>query len=351
MSQAPASAPIRWGIIGLGKIAQQFAQALNRVPGAELYAVASRELPKAKQFAQTHRAAKAYGSYKALLADPRVQAVYIATPHIMHHSHAMMALQAGKAVLCEKPMAMRLSQVEDMIAAAKANNAFLMEALWTRFLPHFLKAKQWIDQGKIGQVRKVVADFGFRAKQDPSSRVLDPALGGGAWLDVGIYPAFLACHLLGEPDEILARADFGATGADVRCDAIFGYRKGASAVLSSSIATHGPCEAHIVGEEGRIMLHTRWHQPSSASLYLQGHALVKQFAPDYQGRNGYEYEIEEVHRCLAEGRVESSLFGWEDSLALMRTLDRVREAAGIHYGVVLKDVPPGIDAAAPEPPV
>ena len=205
-----------------------------------------------------------------------------------------------------------------------------MEALWTRFLPHFLQAKQWVDSGKIGAVRKIIADFGFKAKYDSESRLFNRKLGGGAWLDVGIYPAFLATTFLGEPDTVQAQASFAATGVDENCNAILGYKQSV-AILSSSIAAHGPCEAHIIGEKGRVVIHTRWHQPSSVSLFQQGHALVERYQANYGDRNGYEYEIEEVRDCMARGQLQSERFSWADSLALMRTLERVRQMAGIFY--------------------
>lgn len=320
----------RWGIIGLGKIAKQFAQALQRVEGAHCYAVASRTIEKARSFQEAHGFEKAYGTYEALIKDPLVEVIYIATPHIYHYENALACLLAGKSVLCEKPLAMNLVQVQALVEAAQANNCFLMEALWTRFLPHFLQVKSWVDQGKIGDVKMIIADLGFKSKFDPESRLFNPKLGGGAWLDIGIYPAFLATILIGLPDKVQAYASFTSTGVDGSCHAILAYPKG-EAILSSSFMVNSPCEAHIIGDKGRIVIKAQWHKPSAASLFQQGQALVDRFQTDYKERNGYEYEIEEVQACLRNGMLQSQQFSWKNSLDLMEVLDRVRTSAGIVY--------------------
>lgn len=210
----------KWGTIGLGHIAGKFADALAIAGNAVLEAVASRELRRAEQFGKEHGARKTYGSYEALAKDPDIDAVYIATPHAFHADLAMLCLRRGKAVLCEKPMALNYWQVKTMTDSAKANNAFMMEVMWTRFLPATEKMLELVQQGAIGDIHTITADFCFNAPFDPQGRLYNPALGGGALLDVGIYPLFLALLLLGRPKKIRARAKLSVTGVDESCQAV-----------------------------------------------------------------------------------------------------------------------------------
>ncbi len=226
----------KWGIIGPGKIADKFAAALSLVGGASLEAVASRNEGRAREFAAKFGAARIYTDYAALAGDPSIDAVYIATPHAFHLEHALLCLQKGKAVLCEKPMALSNRQVQIMVEAAKTNGTFLMEAMWTRFLPVIDTTLELIRTGRIGTVKQVQADFGFLAPFQPEGRLFDLRLGGGSLLDIGVYPIFLCLLLLGEPDTIRASAHLALTGADESCRAIFGYKDGRSAMISSTLA-------------------------------------------------------------------------------------------------------------------
>lgn len=211
------SKTIHWGIIGLGKIARKFAEDLKLVPNCKLVAVASRDLTKAQSFAQDFGATYAYGDYEEITRNPIIDVIYIATPHHLHYENTVCCLENKKAVLCEKPFAMNLRQVQEMVALARKEEVFLMEALWTKFLPSFQKVNEIIKNGHIGEINMVQADFSFKANYNPESRLFDKALGGGSLLDIGIYPLFLATTLLGKPENIKAMATFDKTGADVNC--------------------------------------------------------------------------------------------------------------------------------------
>lgn len=323
-----------WGIIGLGKIAHKFAQDLRALPNAKLHAVASRSIEKAQDFATQYDAPHAYGSYQELVNCPDLDVVYIATPHVLHKENTLLCLDAGIPVLCEKPFAMNAQEVNTMIQKAQEKNTFLMEALWTRFLPTTLKALSFIEQGVIGDVYSVKADFGFRATFDPNSRLFNPQLGGGSLLDIGIYPVFLALLLFGKPDEIKAFAQFSETAVDEECQILFQYANGKMANLHSTIRSQTKTEAFIYGEKGCINIHTRWHEPSSMSLLLNGER-PEHLSFQYEG-NGYYLEAAEVMKCLEEGKTESPLLSLSFSRDLIHLLDKIRSITGIHY--------PGIDA-------
>lgn len=322
-----------WGIIGLGKIAHKFAKDLQGLPNARIHAVASRSEEKARAFAQQYGAPHAFGSYAEIVDCPELDVVYIATPHVLHCENAILCLRHGIPVLCEKPFAMNTGEVEQMIAVARDNDVFLMEAMWTRFMPTIEKALEIIESGQIGQVLSIKADFGFQGKFDPESRLYSPALGGGSLLDIGIYPVFLALLVLGRPSVIRAVAHLGQTGVDEEMGILFQYTDGRLAHLHSSILARTKTEAFIYGEHGTIHIHTRWHEPTFMTL-LQESDRPREFKFDYQGK-GYYLEAAEVMECLREGKRESDLLPLEFSLELMRLLDAIREEAGVRY--------PGID--------
>ncbi len=320
----------RWGIMGLGKIAQKFAESLAFVPDAKLVAVASRSEEKAAQFAQSFGVPHHYGSYEAMLENAEVEVVYIATPHVLHYENTMACLHKGKAVLCEKPFAMNLAQVKEMTQLAKEKNLFLMEALWTKFLPSFKAVKQLIEEDKIGKIHTLQADFGFQAPYLPEERIFNPKLGGGSLLDVGIYPLFLAVSLLGKPDELLAKAIFGETGVDNSCAMVLKYHSGSLAVLTSSVVAHQSIEANIFGEKATIKMNTPFHTPQTHIEFKEKLATTRTIEVDSEG-NGYNYEAAEVGNCLRAGKIESDVMSHADSLLLMEMLDWVRLEAGILY--------------------
>ncbi len=322
---------IRWGIAGLGKIAGRFASDLALVEGATLQAVASRSLERAREFAQAHGAGRAYGSFAELAQDPEVDIVYVAAPHTDHHPLTLLCLRAGKPVLCEKPFAMHLGQVQEMVQLAQAKGLFLMEALWTKFNPHFVALRELLAMGTIGQVVSVHANFAFVAPDLPEKRLLNKQLGGGALLDIGIYPIFLATSLLGRPEVIQAQAVFGPTGVDEQCNMLLDFGQGQTAVLSCGLSYTSTLEAYVHGTQGYIRLHSQWHGLSPAlSVYDNQRQLVEEIAIASQG-NGLNYEARAATEALRAGHIESPVMSHTDSLLLMETLDRVRAAAGIHY--------------------
>ncbi|HFC00904.1 MAG TPA: Gfo/Idh/MocA family oxidoreductase, partial [Phaeodactylibacter sp.] len=239
-----------WGIIGLGKIAHKFAQGIAVLENASVYAVASRTPKKAKDFARQYNVEFYYNSYEDLMYCDGIDAIYIATPHVFHFENTMLCLRHKIAVLCEKPFAINNRQVQKMVATAKANNTFLMEALWTRFLPSIEKVLELIANDVIGEVHTIKADFGFKAKFDPQNRVFNNALGGGALLDIGIYPLFLALLIFGKPNNIQASAKTGTTYVDETCAMILDFPKNKIAILHATIIADTPTEAFIYGSKG-----------------------------------------------------------------------------------------------------
>ena len=318
-----------WGIIGLGGIAEKFAIGLSVLENANLFAVASRSLENAKPFADRYHATRAYGSYEELAKDPEVDVVYIATPHPYHFENTMLCLEHGKAVLCEKPFAMNERQVQTIIAKAKEKNVFLMEAMWSRFLPMILKTKELIDAGEIGEVKILQADFGFNIPFDPESRFFNKQLGGGTLLDTGIYPLFLSLFLLGEPLEINALAQMSSTDVDETCTVALKYKNGAMASLHSTFMANTPIEATIMGTKGKIIINRLWFMPNSFSVFYDDGRIVEYSEPFLS--NGYEYEAMEVMACLSQNKKESDIMTFDFSLKLIRLLDQVRQKIGLEF--------------------
>ena len=314
--------------MGPGKIARKFAHDLRAVPHTTLYAVASRNLDRAKAFANEHNAVKAFGSYEALVEDPDLDAVYIATPHALHWDCCLMCLSHKKAVLCEKPLAMDAEQVEEMITAAKTRQILLMEAMWTAFLPHFQAAIQMVRGGQIGEIISLDADFGFYTPFDVSSRLFNKQLGGGSLLDIGIYPLFLSLAVLGEPIEMNAHATFFENGADSSCHITLLYSNHAKAHLSSTLLEETPTVAVIKGGEGTLKLHPRFHESSSFTIEKEG--KTEQFTFTNLG-SGFVHQIEHFCHLLREGETESPVMTFDTSRKLIRLLDNVRRKIGLRY--------------------
>ncbi len=320
-----------WGIIGPGRIAHKFAKDLQRLPNAKLHAVASRDYERAKNFATAYDIPYIYGSYEAMLAEcPDLDVIYVATPHVGHLAATLLCLERGVAVLCEKPLAMNAQEVEMMVACAKKNQTFLMEAMWSRFLPTILKVLKIIELGTIGAIKTVQSDFGFYTDFNPENRIFNKNLGGGSLLDVGIYPIFLSYLLLGKPKNILAKATFTTTGVDETMAAIFSYDHHQMAIIHSSVIGKTPTEGFIYGEKGMIHLQGRFHEPNAGFL-LKVYDEYEKFYPFDWESGGYDYEATEVMRCLAEKRTESNLWSWQNSLDLMQILDWVRKEIGLEY--------------------
>jgi predicted dehydrogenase len=319
---------VRWGIFGTGNMASQLAVALARLPEARLLAVASRSIERATLFADGAGIPHRYGTYQALLDDPDVDVVYVATPHTEHRENTLSALRAGKHVLCEKPLAINAAEAEEMVAEARRHGLFLMEAVWMRFLPLMGEVRTLLVQGALGDIRMLQADFGFRAEFDPQSRLFDPKLAGGSLLDVGVYPVNLASLLFGPPARTTSLAHLGETGVDEQTVIALGYEGGALAVLSTSILTDTPNEAHITGMDGSIKLHHRWWVPELMTVTI---GARQETVHRPMVGNGYGHEAEEVMRCIRDGLPESPLMPLDESLAVMRTLDTLRDQWGLRY--------------------
>lgn len=321
---------VKWGILSTGWIAHQFATDLAHANNGVAYAVGSRTQESADEFAKNHGIPVAYATYEELVNDPEVDAIYIGTPHPFHKDNALLALRAGKAVLCEKPFTVNSGELEEIVAYAREHKLFLMEAMWSRFIPAIVKVREWIAAGRIGDVRLVKADLGFRADWNPDSRLLNPALGGGALLDVGIYPVSFASMVLGpHPDKISSTVHIGDTGVDEHFSLLLSYGDGRSAALNGGIRLNMLEEAHVFGNEGYILVKGTLVNPRSAELYIGGE-LVETFNDD-RTSVGYAFEAEEVGRCLQEGLTESPVITLEESLAILRLLDEIRGQWGLTY--------------------
>ena len=311
---------IKWGIAGLGRIAYKFASDLNRVAQAELLAVASSNGDRAMAFQKEFEAQKAYDNYEDLYQDPHIEIIYIASLNQNHFPMCLAALKAGKGVLCEKPLGLNPSEVKMMINTAKKLNVFLMEGLWSRFNPAIQKAKQWVDEGRIGSIKFLYAEFSFfRLNIDASHRLMDPGKGGGVLYDIGIYTLFLAYFILGKPTSITAKSLFAATGVDVQTSMILEYEN-AQAVLYCGIANESDNRAKIGGTEGEIILHGWWHNAQKVEWVKAGEATEVDLPTE---GNGFVPQIEEVNKCMAHGKIESELWRHQDTLALSQLIEEV----------------------------
>ena len=321
------NSPIRWGILGTGSIAGKFAQGLAALPDARLVAVGSRAAATAEAFGAQYNIPRRHASYEALARDPEVEAIYVSTPHSLHCENTVLCLGQGKAVLCEKPFAINAAQARQMIGAARAGKVFLMEAMWTRFLPLMGWVRQHLPE--IGQVRLVSADFGFRAGLNPQSRLFAPSLGGGALLDVGVYVLSFASMILGpRPAQLASAACLGETGVDEQTSLLLSYADGAQATLSCAVRTTTPQEARILGTEGMILIESPFWKGTAATLRSGGGQVRAEFP--LQG-NGYHYEAAEVGRCLRAGKTESQLMPLDETLAIAELMDQARAQWGLRY--------------------
>ena len=320
---------IRWGILGTGKIARTFAQALRELPDAQLVAVASRSGATASQFGSEFHIEHCHASYQALADDPDVDVIYIATPHTLHAENAAMCLQAGKHVLCEKAFTMNRREAQEVIDLAREKKLFLMEAMWTRFLPAIAEAKRIIASGEIGTVRHIQSDLGFVANVGPQHRVLNPDLGGGALLDIGIYPLSMATCFLGPVDVVQATGELGATGIDLQTAFSLQHKDGGISSCSCSLIAATPNQMVIAGNLGHILLHPRFHQVKTLTVTLATGATRTVQCP--QIGNGYAHQAIEVMRCVRAGLLESPVMPLDETLALMKVLDTIRAQIKLSY--------------------
>jgi predicted dehydrogenase len=320
---------IRWGILGTGRIARIFATALKEVDNTEIKAIGSRHIETAKKFSSDFNIEKAYGSYEEVAKDNDIDVLYIATPHNLHYENTMMGLENNKHVLCEKPFGINGKEARQMISKAHEKNLFLMEALWSRFLPNIIKTKEIIDSGEIGKIKLLTSYFAFKSTQKPEQRHFNIDLCGGSLLDIGIYNVFLSLFLLGKPKDFFATAGLSKSGIDNSSSYTFKYDDDTLAVMFSSFIAETPTIAEIHGEKGKIFLEHRWFCPGSIKITSEeGKEKIISF--DFKG-NGYNYEADEVVKCIQAGKTQSDKMSWDASLELIDMLDAIRKKCGIIY--------------------
>ncbi|MFE6162389.1 Gfo/Idh/MocA family protein [Streptomyces sp. NPDC056486] len=324
--------PVRWGILATGGIAASFTANLLDMPDAEVVAVASRTDASAKAFAERFGIPRAYGDWDALAEDKNVDVVYVATPHASHRAAAGLCLDAGRAVLCEKAFALNAREAQEMVTLARRRGLFLMEAMWMSCHPLVRRLKVLVDEGAIGEVRTVQADFGLAGPFPSSHRLRDPAQGGGALLDLGVYPVSFAHLLLGEPSEVTARATLSDEGVDLQTGMLLSWESGAHALLHCSINAGTPVGASVTGSRGRIDVPDGFFFPERFVLHRDGRE-PEEFtaAPEDGPRDSLKHEAAEVMHRLRAGDTESPLVPLDSTLAVMRTLDAVRERIGVRY--------------------
>jgi predicted dehydrogenase len=320
---------IRWGILGSGWIASEFAQGLAELPDAELAAVGSRTAASADRFADKFQVPRRHASYQVLAEDPDIDVIYVATPNPLHREHCLLCLASGKPVLCEKPFALNAGQAGEMVRAARENQLFLMEAMWSRFFPLMAKVRELVDEGAIGEVQMLVADLCIQFDFDPSDRRYAPDLGGGALLDLGVYPLSLASMLMGVPARITSLAHLGATGVDEQASITLGYDQGQVSTLYASLRADSPVEAILLGTKGQIRIHPWWIRPDAITLSVAGQEDTRLEMP-FAG-NGYQFEAAEVMACLRAGKLESDLMPLDETLSIMETMDTIRAQWGLRF--------------------
>jgi predicted dehydrogenase len=318
---------IRWGILSTGGIAHEFARKALKTRGAQLVAVGSRTQEAADAFGAEFDIPHRHASYEALANDPDVDIIYIATPHNLHYANARLCLEAGKPALVEKAFTLNAAQAADLIALARQKRLFLMEAMWTRFLPGMAKVRELVQGGAIGELRMVKADLGFRADYRPEWRLLNPNLAGGALLDVGCYVVSFASMLLGSPTQVSGLSYIGETGVDEQSAILLGYPEGRMAVLNCAVRTSSPRDGWVLGTEGSLYLHATFGWTRHIVLKSAGGA-----EQHFRFKNpGFEHQIAESMRCLRAGLLESPLMPLDESLSIMQTLDTLRQQGGLRY--------------------
>lgn len=318
----------KWGILGPGGIARAFAKDIALLDGHRVAAVGSRTLSNAQEFAQSFGGA-VYGSYQELVLDPHIDAIYVATPHPWHKENVIAALNAGKPVLCEKPFAVNAREAQEMVDAAQVNNLALMEAMWSRFLPHYAQVREIIASGVLGKILTVHADHGQRLADQNIPRLVEPSLAGGALLDLGIYPVSFAHMILGNPSKITASGVLTEKGVDEQTSMIFDYADGAQAVLSTTMMEQTPCRAVVAGVNGWLEIDRVFYSPTSMRVnFFDG--SVTQYPNTYKG-HGIREEAEVFRQLVRSGKQQSELLNWNDTVDIMKTLDTVRSHIGLRY--------------------
>jgi predicted dehydrogenase len=319
----------KWGILTAGKMSAKFVKALKLLENTELYAVGARDESSAKSFAGEYGLKKSYGSYEELATDPEVDIIYIASPHSHHYEHTMLCLRNKKAVLCEKAFSLTSREVQSMIDESKKQGVFLMEALWPPFQPIYQKTREILNSGNAGSLVHLDARFGFQPPYDPADRKFNLSLGGGSLLDIGIYPVNDVLYFMGVPDEVTAKASFTGSGAEHSICIIFGFNDGRKATVFSSFRAAAGISCTLYCEKGNIVFSRARDMSQRLNVSLNG-LEPEEFSMIPEGM-GYQYEAAEVMKCLDEGKTESTYVTHSYSLNLMKTLDRVRQAAGIIF--------------------
>jgi predicted dehydrogenase len=313
---------VRWGILGTGGIAKSFVTDLRLTDSGVVVAVGSRSLESADRFADEFGIASRHGGYEELVTDPDVDVVYVATPHPMHYGNAILALLAGKHVLVEKPFTMNAAQAREIVRVAREHGLFAMEAMWTRFGPHVAVIRDWLARGLLGDVVTVTADHGQWFAEDASFRLFAPELGGGALLDLGVYPVSFASMVLGTPSRIMAMSDPAFTGVDAQTSMLFGYDSGAQAVLTCTLRAKSPTRAAIVGTDARIEVEGDFYAPAAVTLIPRSGGDPVPVELVHEGR-GLRHQADEVARRLAAGAAESPLMPLDETISIMETMDEV----------------------------
>jgi predicted dehydrogenase len=324
-----ATQTVRWGILGTGFIAGlQVADLVGN--GFSVQAVGSRTAEAAERFAAEFAIGSAHGSYEDLVRDPDVDAVYISTPHPFHYENALLALNAGKHVLIEKPFAMNAWQARAIVDLAESKGLVALEAMWTRYLPHMVRIRELVRSGALGEVRTVIADHNQNLPKDPLHRVNDPVLGGGALLDLGIYPVSFAFDVLGATVNVRALASMTSTGVDRQTAMIFEYGDGQQAMLHCALDTAGPNRASVIGTEGSIEIDPVWYTPTPFTRYDADGNLVERFEESVSGR-GMQYQAWELERLVRAGATANDVLPARESVLVMATMDEVRRQIGLSY--------------------
>jgi len=321
---------IKWGILGSGNISSKFATALNSLEDAEIVGVAAREMKRAEEFCEQYHGKNAYDNYEELAKNPDIQVIYIGTLHPYHYEHAKLCIEHGKAVLCEKPFTLNEKTSKDLMDLAKKQKVFLMEAMWTKFMPTTKKVKEWITNGKIGNVKYIKGAFGFQREYDETGRLFQLEKGGGALLDLGIYPITYAIYMLGKlPKKIQSSVIIGRGKTDEVNTLLMKFEDGAFANLMSASTVALGKDVEIIGDKGKILVPNFWSATSAILMDIDDNE-IERFEELYQ-TNGYEYEAMEVMECIRQGKLESDVVPHKDTLDIMKIMDSLRNEWGILY--------------------
>ena len=320
---------VNWGILGTGRIATKFVIGLGNAKGAYVKAVGSRVKETAREFGGRFNIPRQYARYQDLVNDPELDVVYISSPHTFHYEHSLLALKAGKAVLCEKPFTLNALQARELVRESRQHKLLLMEGMWTRFFPIMDRLRELLASQVIGDVHTFIADIGIRRSIESKERLFHLDLGGGSLLDLGVYPISLASMIFGAPARITAMAHFGESGVDERLGIILGYPSGALASVFTAITTESPKEAVILGSKGMLRIHSNFITPTRLTVNIYGES--ESIIEEGMIGNGMHYEADEIMRCLRAGNIESPLMPLEESVRIMETLDSIRSQLGFKY--------------------